>query len=133
MANGEFEPEFGRLLDAILLENAETLVAIVEDAPEVLEATNRAGENVLRWCALENRYDDVRLLRSLGSEIQEAALWEAIEMGHTDMLVLLLELGGNTTASQARASIRLGVEFGSLSRRKAHIVRSHLNAYGVEV
>ena len=132
MARGEYEPEFGRLHDAVLLE-PEKIRSIVRENPETLEATNRTGENVLRWCALENRFDDVKLLRSLGSSIQEASLTEAIEMGNTDMLLLLLELGGQILPSRAESSIRLGKEFGGLSSRQAHICQTHLRSFGINV
>ena len=132
MANGVYEPEFGRLLDAIL-EQPQSVKEIVRRNPESIEATNRAGENALRWCALENRFDDVINLRNLGSSIQSEALFEAIEHGNTDMLLLLLELGGTITPSDAASSLRIGKEFGDLSKRHAHIIISHLKAHGCDV
>jgi len=132
MTHGEYDLDFGRLHDAVLFEPGK-IHSIVKDKPSVLEATNRTGENVLRWCALENRYEDVKLLRSLGSSIQEASLMEAIEMGNTDMLILLLDLGGQILPSCAAQSIELGKEFDSLSSRTAHICKTHLKSYGLNV
>ena len=132
MAHGEYELDFGRLHDAVLLE-PEKIRSIVEDNPATLEATNRAGENVLRWCALENRFEDVKFLRSLGSSIQAASLSEAIEMGNTDMLLLLLELGGQIIPSNAERSIKFGKEFGKLGNREAHICQTHLKTFGINV
>ncbi|WP_444935410.1 hypothetical protein ACJJIW_13195 [Microbulbifer sp. JMSA004] len=103
-----------------------------KDDPSILEQTNSIGENVLTWCALELKYEEVELLRSLGSPIQEQAVSEAIQHGNSDMLLLLLELGGDISSYSASQCIRIAGNFGSDSR-KLHIIKSHLESYGVNV
>lgn len=132
MANGIYEPEFGRLHYAILHE-PHKVEAIVLDNRSILESTNATGENVLRWCALENRFDDVELLRSLGSSIQSVTLCEAIDMGHSDMLLLLLELGGEITESEVARSFNIGKRYLDLDAQTFRTMQGHLGAYGVHV
>ena len=86
--------EFYRLLDAVL-KDPEKVPDIVRDEPEILKQTNFSGETVLVWLALENHFSGVKLLRSLGAKIPHQALYEAVDMGHTDMVALLLELGAD--------------------------------------
>ena len=126
------EPEFIRLLETIL-HDPENIINLVQAEPNLLEATNATGENALRWCALERRYEDVKLLRSMGSSIQHSALREAVDMGHVDMLSLLLELGGEIEPSSATSSLKFGVKYGGFSRQKCRDIQSTLSAHGVHI
>lgn len=123
---------FDLLLDAVRNEQPGKVVGIVKENPSFIGKTNSIGENVLTWCALELMYEEVELLRSLGSPIQEQAVSESIQHGNTEMLLLLLELGGDITDQSAAQSLRIAKSFGSDSRR-LHILKSHLEAYGINV
>ncbi|MFT4907719.1 MAG: ankyrin repeat protein [Oleispira sp.] len=123
---------FEILLDALRRESPEKVTNIVKSDVSLLKQTNSIGENALTWCALELMYDQVELLRSLGSPIQEQALSEAIQHGNSDMVNLLLELGGNISEYSAEQSIRIAKGFDS-GDRILHIMKSHLSAYGINV
>ena len=122
--------EFGLLLEAILRE-PEKIRDIVNSTPGILEATNCTGENVLRWCAVENYLDEVEMLRSLGSSIQPAALSEAVGLGYTFMVGLLLELGAEPDLVSCRRE--LSSKFNRLTKRQKHIICSHFRDYGYEI
>ncbi len=128
--NGEYEYEFGLLHDA-MLNDLEKVRGIVNQDRSILEATNRTGENVLRWFALENCFDEVSFLRSMGSSIQSVTLNEAIEMGNTMMVGLLLELGVEPDIESCRSS--LNSKFTNITSRQKNIVRNHLKDYGYEI
>ncbi len=85
--------DYFRLLDAVLME-PEKVPAMVAENRSILEERNCCDETVLHWLAVENNEDGVRLLRSLGAEISPWAIHHAIEVGSTEMVILLLELGG---------------------------------------
>lgn len=128
--NGEYDFEFGILLDA--LENEPHKVsAIVNGSPSILEATNRAGENALRWFALENRFEEVRKLRALGSSIHDEALSEAIALGNTEMVGLLFELGVEPDLITCRDEIR--AKRNELTSRQKNIIRNHFRDFGHEI
>ena len=126
--NGQYDFEFGVLLETVLKE-PEKLNDIIRENPDILEAKNRAGENVLRWCALENLLDEVEVLRSFGSSIQSSALSEAICHGHTYMVSLLLELGAEPDLLSCRQELSSDM----LSSRERHIIKDHFKAYGYEL
>jgi len=128
--NGEYDFEFGILLDT--LENEPHKVsAIVNSNPSILGATNRAGENALRWFALENRFEEVRKLRALGSSIQDEALSEAIALGNTEMVGLLFELGVEPDLITCRDEIR--AKRNELTSRQKNIIRNHFRDFGHEI
>jgi len=93
-SNIEHNFEFYRLLEAVLNE-PEKVPAIVYESPSILEETNLSGETVLHWLAVENHTNGIKLLRSLGATIPEFALIHAVEHGHTETVILLLELGAD--------------------------------------
>jgi ankyrin repeat protein len=128
--NGEYEYEFGVLLDAMINERHKVHDIVINNRA-ILEATNRVGENVLRWFALENCFEEVRMLRSLGSSIQPSALTEAVDMGNTRMVGLLLELGAEPDLDYCRSS--LNFKLSKLSSRQKNIIRSHFRDYGYEL
>jgi hypothetical protein len=128
--NGEYEYEFGLLHDAMLNDREKARDIVIENR-SVLEATNRTGENVLRWFALENCFEEVSLLRSMGSSIQPVTLTEAIEMGNTEMVGLLLELGVEPDIETCRMILRS--KFVEITSRKKNIVRNHLKDFGFEI
>jgi ankyrin repeat protein len=128
--NGEYDHEFAVLLDAVINE-PHKVQAIVTGNRSILEATNRTGENALRWFSLENCFEQVRLLRSLGSSIQPEALSEAVGMGNAEMVGLLLELGAEPDL--VSSSSELNSEFTNLSSRKKNIIKNHFRDYGYEL
>ena len=128
--NGEYDYEFGVLLDA--MENEPHKVnAIVNADRSILEATNRTGENALRWFALENRFDEVRKLRSLGSTIQEQTLSEAVGMGNTEMVGLLMELGAEPNLTSCKEEMNR--KFNQLTSRQKNIIKKHFQDFGFEI
>ena len=122
--------KFWHLLDAVLHE-PEKVSQIVSADRSVLEARNATGENVLRWLALENHFERVRLLRTLGSSIQEWAITEAIQHGHTEMVALLLELGGDIGGIdlEQHLSINRGWPEQRLSSRETQVIRSYFEQF----
>lgn len=130
LATGEYEHEFGLLLDAVLHE-PQKVRSIVAANRDILSATNRCGENVLKWLAVENHVEGVTLLRSLGSSIPESALWEAMQMGHTDMVILLLELGAEVDVEVCKRT--LSSKLWGLDKKKIRLMTSYLKQFGYEL
>ena len=128
--NGEFEFEFGVLLDA-MMNDRHKVKDIVSGNRAILEATNRTGENVLRWFALENCFEEVSLLRSMGSSIQSVTLSEAVGMGNTMMVGLLLELGGDPDLVSCRGEMNNHIN--DLTSRQKNIIKNHFKDYGYEI
>jgi len=119
--------EFYRLLDAVLHE-PEKVPAIVRDSPSILEEKNLSGETVLHWLAVENHIAGIKLLRKLGASISEFALIDAAELGHTETVILLLELGASPRGMDIRAIID-NPAF-NLSKKTKRLIRSYLSQYG---
>lgn len=128
--NGEFEFEFGVLLDAMMNERHK-VKDIVNGNRAILEATNRTGENVLRWFALENCFEEVSLLRSMGSSIQPVTLSEAVGMGNTMMVGLLFELGAEPDLVSCREEMNNHIN--KLTSRQKNIIKNHFKDYGYEI
>ena len=124
------EHGFWVLLDAVINE-PHKVEAIVKNNRKILSATNGIGENVLRWFAVENGLDQVKMLRSLGSPIQSSALSEAVGLGHTRMVGMLLELGAEPDLVYCRNE--LNSKFNKLTKRQKHIISSHFRDYGYEL
>lgn len=95
---------FCLLLDAVLHE-PEKVRGIVASNPEILYETCWAGENVLHWLAIENKHEEIRLLRSLGAPIPRYSLVDAVEHGHTESIIALLELGAEVIPSEITSAI----------------------------
>ena len=125
--------KFDLLLDAIYRESPEKVREIVGRDRSILEERNSIGENVLTYCALEKGYDEVELLSSLGSSIPEQAVSEAIQAGNSDMLLCLLELGGSISPHSAMQSLSISEKSYKVQERVLHIMKSHLEAYGVHM
>lgn len=128
--NGEIEFEFEVLLDA-MINDRHKVKNIVNGNKSVLEATNRTGENVLRWFALENCFEEVSFLRSLGSPIQSVTLSEAVGMGNAMMVGLLLELGAEPDLVSCRGEINATLN--ELTSRQKNIIKKHFKDYGYEL
>ncbi|MEZ5590995.1 MAG: hypothetical protein R3F53_09950 [Gammaproteobacteria bacterium] len=122
--------EFDVLLDAILYE-PHKVKEIVAANRDCLWAVNYSGENVLHWLAVENHTEGVELLRSLGSPIPEFALIHALEAGHTEMVILLLELGANPNIETCKRS--LDNPLWELSSKTKRIMRSYFKQYEYEI
>lgn len=127
---GELDHEFQLLLDAMLNERYK-VQDIVNGNRAILEATNRTGENVLRWFALENCLEEVSFLRSLGASIQPVTLTESVAMGNTLMVGLLLELGADPDLVSCRGQMKLAIN--GLSSRQKNIIKNHFKDYGYEI
>lgn len=91
-ATSEELEDFRELLDAVL-NTPEGVAELVKRTPRLLAAVNNSTETVLHWLAVENHVEGIKLLYSLGAEIPEFALIEALEMGHVETVALLLSLG----------------------------------------
>ena len=127
---GEYEHGFDVLLDAVLNE-PHKVKDIVTKNREFLVATNGAGENVLAWLAVENHVEGVRLLRSVGSPIPAFALYEAIQAGNTEMIILLLELGAEIDIELCRSSLYNPI-FG-LNKKQRRLIESYFQQYGYKI
>ena len=125
--------EFGLLLDAVLNE-PHKVKDIVTANPEVLYETCWAGENVLHWLAIENHTEGIELLRSLGSPIPEFALIHAVEHGHTETVILLLELGAelNEYVSNTCGKALKTNAFG-MPEKNVRLIKSYFKQYGYEI
>ena len=131
MTNSSFEHEhngeFYRLLNAVV-EEPEKVPAIVGESRSILEETNFSGETALHWLAVENHVDGIKLLRSLGAEIPEFALIHAMEMGHTETVITLLELGADPRGIDVEAI--LGSDLWKLSAKDKRLIRSYFRQFG---
>jgi hypothetical protein len=130
----EFEHnyDFHLLLDAVLKEPHKVKDIVVKNRA-ILDAENLSGENVLCWLALENHIEGVCLLRSLGSKTPQFTLCEAIQMGNTEMVILLLELGADIEAEIAFCRSAIDNEIYNLSSKKKRLIRSYFKQYGHEI
>ncbi|WP_444925300.1 ankyrin repeat domain-containing protein [Microbulbifer sp. TRSA002] len=122
--------DFDILLDAVLNE-PHKVNDIVTGNRECLRAVNYSGENVLHWLAVENHTEGVQLLRSLGSPIPEFALIHALEAGHTEMVILLLELGADPNIEACKRSLNNSLWV--LSDKTKRLIRSYFKQYGHEI
>jgi len=122
--------DFDILLDAVLNE-PHKVKDIVNSNRECLRAVNYSGENVLHWLAVENRTEEVELLRSLGSPIPEFALVHALEAGHTEMVILLLELGADPNIETCKNSLNNPIW--ELRKKTKRLMRSYFKQYGHEI
>ena len=117
------------LLDAVVNEPGK-VPEIVRADPDILDgATSAVGETVLHFLAVENHVEGIKLLRNLGASIPDHALYEAISLGHTETVALLLELGADPTRSQSEVEIERPENTG-LDRRTKQLLRSYLDQYG---
>ncbi|WNZ58209.1 hypothetical protein QT397_13005 [Microbulbifer sp. MKSA007] len=121
---------FGLLLDAVLNE-PQKVRDIISENPEVLYETCWVGENVLHWLAVENKHEEIRLLRSLGSPIPVYALVEAVEHGHTETIIALLELGAEVIPSDITRALEN--TYFSHSKKKKSLIRRYFRQFGHEV
>ncbi|WP_026337478.1 ankyrin repeat domain-containing protein [Teredinibacter turnerae] len=121
---------FGLLLDAVLME-PQKVPAIVAENPGVLYETCWVGENVLHWLAVENKHEEIRLLRSLGSPIPVHALIEAVEHGHTETVIALLELGAEVMPSEIASA--LNNKHFAHSKKTRSLIRRYFRQFGYEI
>ena len=126
----EHNGEFYRLLYAVL-DEPEKVAAIVHERRAILEETNFTGETVLHWLAVENHTDGIRLLRSLGATIPLFALIEAVEHGHLETIILLLELGADPEGFPLERMLRNPIR--DISKRERQIIRGYFEQYGYAV
>jgi len=122
--------DFDILLDAVLNEPHKVKDIVIANR-ECLRAVNYSGENVLHWLAVENRTEEVELLRSLGSPIPEFALVHALEAGYTEMVILLLELGADPNIETCKTSLNNSIW--ELSKKTKRLMRSYFKQYGHEI
>jgi len=128
----EHNYDFYLLLDAVLNEPHKVKDIVVNNRG-ILDAENLSGENVLSWLALENHTEGVCLLRSLGSRIPPFTLCEAIQMGNTEMVILLLELGADIEAEITSCQSAIENKIHNLSSKKKRLIRSYFKQYGHEI
>ena len=115
------------LIEALFKEPSK-VAAIVKAEPQLLENTSVVEETPLHFLAIEGNNDSIRLLRSLGAKIPEEAVYHAIEAGHTDTVILLLELGANPVREQCERS--LAIKFYQPTDKHKRLVRSYLDQFG---
>ncbi len=89
------------------------------------------GENVLHWLAVENRHEEIRLLRSLGSPIPIYALVEAVEHGHIETVIALLELGAEVIPSDITRA--LNNKYYAHSKRTKSLISRYFIQFGYEI
>ena len=121
---------FGLLLDAVLIE-PHKVRDIVSNNPEVLYETCWVGENVLHWLAVENKHEEIRLLRSLGSPIPRYALVEAVEHGHAETIIALLELGAEVIPSEITRA--LNNHYFDHSKKTKSLIKRYFKQFGYEI
>jgi len=126
----EHNQDYIRLIDAVLQEPAKVPAIVAEDR-SILEAQNCCGETALHWLAVENNFEGVKLLRSLGAEIPEWAIHHAIEVGAMDMVILLLELGAEPGIDVCNGYLNNG--FWELIPKQKRLLISYLRQFGYEV
>lgn len=119
------EYDFQTLLDAVLKEPWK-VNEMVSANRKILSAKNSIGENVLHYLAVENKLQEVKHLRTLGSEISPYALSEALSLGYKDMVALLLELGCEPIIS----SCDLWLAASKLTKAEKYEIRGVFRAYG---
>ena len=122
----EHNGEFWRLLWAVL-DEPEKVPAIVGESRSILEEKNFTGETALHWLAVENHVEGIKLLRALGARIPEFALVDAIEGGHTETVILLLELGADPRGVDLESI--LDNKLWNLSDKKKRLMRSYFRQY----
>ncbi len=122
--------DFDILLDAVLNEPYK-VKDIVTANRECLRAVNYSGENVLHWLAVENHTEGVAQLRSLGSPLPEFALVHALEAGHTEMVILLLQLGAEPNIEICKRSMNNSLW--GLNKKTKRLMRSYFSQYGHEI
>jgi hypothetical protein len=125
----EHNGEFYRLLLAVLHE-PEKVPTIVNERRSILEETNFTGETVLHWLAVENKTDGICLLRSLGAKIPLYALVDAVQLGHLQTIILLLELGADPEGYSVEEMLKCPIV--KISKRKRQIIRSYFKHYGYD-
>lgn len=121
---------FGLLLDAVLFE-PQKVRGIVSANPGVLYETCWVGENVLHWLAVENKHEEISLLRGLGSPIPIYALVDAVEHGHTETIIALLELGAEVIPSDITRA--LNRKYFNHSKKKKSLIKRYFKQYGYEI
>ncbi len=104
---------------------------IVTENPEVLYETCWVGENVLHWLAVENKHEEIRLLRSLGSPIPRYALVHAVEHGHTETIIALLELGAEVIPSEITRA--LNNKYFNHDKKTKSLIRRYFNQFEHEI
>ncbi len=122
-------PEFNRLLDAVLMEPGK-VHAIVKAQPSILEEKDPAGETALQWLVIENNIEGVQLLRSMGAKVPPYALQQAAEMGYTDMVITLLELGADASGQNIIEAMENPLW--ELPKKTKRLIGSYLKQYGYE-
>ncbi len=124
------EEDFFFLLDLIINE-PQKLSAVISSDRDLVRATNYSGENALHWFAVENMCEEISLLRALGSPIPPFALIHALEMGHLEAVILLLELGAEVEVSICKRALE--VNSFNISARKVRILKSYFKQFGHEL
>lgn len=122
--------DFIQLFDGVMFE-PHKVPDIVKENPDCLSAVNIIGENVLHYCVVENMVEEVRLLRSVGSPIPSYALSEAVGLGYTEMVGLLLELGVEPVLRSCKNELMYAKE--KQGSRVANIISRHFADYGYEL
>jgi len=119
------EHNFFILFEAVMKE-LEKVSDIVKGNASILEAKNSIGENVLHYLAIENKQEEVQILRALGSTIPQYSICDALSLGHLDMVALLLELGGDP---QIRFC-SMHMNNSRFSKKQKYELRGLFRAYG---
>lgn len=130
--NEEIEHNFNhrRLLEAVLSE-PEKVPAIVAEDRTILDAVDCCDETVLHWLAVENHVDGVTLLRSLGAQISPWALVHSMQVGNTEMVILLLELGVEPEVSVCKRTLENPLF--KLTKKQKRLMRSYFSQFGYEI
>ncbi|WAF87758.1 ankyrin repeat domain-containing protein [Metapseudomonas otitidis] len=121
----EHEYAFGRLFDAVRFQ-PHRLNQLLAAERNLVTAGNGLGENVLHWMAVENRVQEIELLRGLGSPTPAPALVEAVEMGHAETVILLLELGVEVD----RHACRIALMENDLAPSKRSLIDRYFRQFG---
>lgn len=97
--------KFLGLLEAALHE-PEKLKEIVLGNKKILAAKNSIDENALHYLALETKFEEVHMLRTIGSDLPPYSILETLSIGHFNMVALLLEPGGDSGVRSISATLK---------------------------
>jgi hypothetical protein len=103
----ELEPidkQWYQLRNAVYSKDYSRAELLLKSAPELMTHTNRIGETVLHFLAVENDIEGVKWLKSIGFDINTKndfgtpAIFEVAQLGYKELLIWFYENGADFAA-----------------------------------